>query len=246
MVSVKRKWVLFLLVAALLIGMLAGCAPSTGGEQNAEQYIDPVYPPHYEVVYQELFGADLDTVVEKLGYSREDFVLVEDVVPFYRTEKTVTYLDQEFQVELRFFDGEAATMLSSVGLYKELPGTPQEQAKLAFEIGQTLKKMFGHHPKTRDEELEKKYVLDEALFEGWFTGTEDKNRLIDFRLTDDVDHIPDEGMPSRFRNNPQVREESAAVQLEYWLFCYPSLEVPPTLRISYKTGSKHATEFVRN
>lgn len=120
-------------------------------------------------------------------------------------------MDQEFQVELHFFDGEAATNLSRVGLYKELPGTPQEQAKLAFEIGQTLKKMFGHHPKKRDEELEKIYVLDEALFENWFTGTEDKNRLIDFRLTDDVDHLPDDAMDTVVRNEPEMREELAVV-----------------------------------
>lgn len=83
----KKKWMLLLMVAALLVSMMAGCAPSNGEEQTGEQYIDPVYPPHYEVVYQELFGADLDTVVEKLGYTRDDFVLVEDVAPYYRTEK---------------------------------------------------------------------------------------------------------------------------------------------------------------
>ena len=242
----KKKWTLLLMAAVLLVGMMAGCQPSTGEEQTGEQYIDPVYPPHYEAVYQELFGADLDTVVEKLGYTRDDFTLVEDVIPYYRTEKTAVYLDQEFQVELHFFDGEAATKLSSVGLYKELPGTPQEQARLAFEIGQTLKKMFGHHPEKRDEKLEKAYVLDEALFEDWFTGTEDKNRQIDFRLTDAVDHIPDDAMDTYIQHNPEWRQELAAVQLEYWLFCYPSAKVPPTLRISYRTGHKHSTEFVRN
>lgn len=243
----KRSLFSILLAALLLLGVTTSCAPSSGGEQTGEQYIDPVYPPYYETVYQELFGADFDTVVEKLGYTREDFVLVEDPIPgFYRTEKTVTYLDQEFQVELWFYDGEAATALGAVALYKELPGTPQEQAKLAVDTGETIKKMFGHHTKKRDEELEAWFVLDEALFESWFTGTESQNRSIIFYLTDKVDHIPITAMPARIQLNSEHRRGLPVhVQLNYGVYYHPTLEEPTFIRISYQTGIVSATEFVR-
>lgn len=243
----KIRNILSLLFAMLL---LAGCASSTGtqlnGEQTAEQYIDPVYPPHYEAVYQELFGADMDTVVEKLGYTRGDFVKVEDILPYYRTEKTVTYLGQEFQVELHFYDPEVAANLARVTLRKELTGTPEEQAMLAVEIGETLKNMFGHQPEHPDEKWEEMFALDEELFVSWLSGTEDKDRRINFRLTDDVAHIPDHAMSTYIKQHPELREEQADIQLEYWLSCYRTIDEELVLRISYETAYKNRTEFVRN
>lgn len=232
------------LAAMLLMGILAGCVPSQGNKGDFVEYIDPVYPPHYEKVYGELLGADMDAVLEGLGYTAEDFELIhnsDNGNPLcYRSKEMVSYLDKEFNLELWFRDMENGSELYEVACYAEPAGTPEEQAQAAKELHESFKKMFGDKMDISDEKKEELTTLDPAVLAEALGGDNTHTRQWIWELTHDVSHLPEEML----RENNGLSGKTS-INLTYSIFHFPQSELPVYFRIAYGTGTSASNHFTK-
>lgn len=239
-----RKPAVWIIVMAIAASAVAAVCFLTDpiSDAGGVKLMDPVYPPYYEQVYQELFCADLETVCEKLGYTSDQLTLImdENNSPLcYRTNETVSYLGRDFQMEFWFADTEnerGLQGLTSVQAYAPLTGSAEDNALVVEELGETLQKMFGYTPVGEYAQWDGFHDLDPAELaqklsgeEGWYWG-------MVWQLTDDVEHIP----VSYLGINGS---KMGAVNLTYTVSYSP--EESAWVRIQYGPGVKTGDHLVR-
>ena len=165
----------------LVIGILCGCAGN-----NA---LDSQYPPHYEKVYESLYGADLQEVATALGYSLEQLEV--DPLLGYTLPGKVSFLDHDFTVCLSTTMSDNKAALISICYYLELD--PQTGGKTIENIGETLQKMFGYQYRSENMEGDGFRDFDPNELTAKLNGTEPWTTTIKWLLTEDVDHLPQIG-----------------------------------------------------
>lgn len=235
----KKFWVSLLLISILMAGVATGCA-AFDGEANIK-LIDPVYPPHYDQVYQGLFGADLETVTEKLGHTSDDLTLIDEAderVYCYRTKDTISYLGKNFQMEFWFINQQGTKNLYAVSAYAPLTGSAAEKALVVEELGETLQKMFGYTPAGEYAEWDGFYDYDPEALAQRFSWEEAWDGALKWRLADDVDHIPECVLKMGFE------PEENSVVLVYNVGHFPETN-DDWVRISYEIGIKAGNHLIR-
>jgi len=234
-------WIIVLAIAASVVTAVCFLTDPISNMGDVK-LIDPVYPPYYDQVYQELFGADLQTVCEKLGYTSEELTLImdENNSPIcYRTNKTVSYLGRDFQMEFWFADIEnerGLQGLTSVQAYTQLTGSAEDNALVVEKLGETLQKMFGYTPAGEHVKGKGFEDIDPVELAQKLSGEEDWYWGMTWHLTDDVDHIPISYLG-------KYGPEDGAVNLAYIVSYFP--EESTWVRIQYKPGIKTGDHLVR-
>ena len=163
----------------LVIGILCGCA-------NNAKSLDPQYPPHYEKVYESLYGADIQDAAKALGYTLEQ--LEYNSQRGYTLPDKASFLGYDFTASLWAVKSDNKQALTSICYYLELD--PQTGGKTIEDIGETLQKMFGYQYRSENMEGDGFRDFDPNELTAKLNGTEPWTTTIKWLLTEDVDHLP--------------------------------------------------------
>ena len=216
-----RKILCMLIAAALLTGMLAGCDSG-----KSDMYLERVYPPHYQLFYEELMGKDLPEVAQAMGYKAEDFTYQQFEGMAFMHNQPVEYLGVSFYPGLMFYSTTEGKQLGGLTYHAYLKEAPEEMAATVEYLAETLQKMFGYHyngPSYRDPK-DREYAfrdLDPQELAQQYAGDEQEGFGLSWILTDDVFHIPgateEQCMGMEFMATYAPKESAVRVGLTYRL-----------------------------
>ena len=216
-----RKILCMLITAALLTGLLAGCDSG-----KSDMYLERVYPPHYQLFYEELMGKDLPEVAQAFGYAVEDFTYQQFEKMSYIHNTPVEYLGVSLYPGFMFYGFAEGKELGGLTYHAYLKEAPEEMAATVEYLAETLQKMFGYHfngPSYRDPK-DREYAyrdLDPQELAQQYAGDEQKAFGLIWILPDDVLHLPrateEKCMCMEFSAIYNPEDGTVRVGLDFWL-----------------------------